>query len=93
MTGRAVEILGTLEAPTPASLELNVCTLEIGAKTCASCAGLLPPRYPQRIYCSKSIGHVIPRSMSGSNDLANLRATHWRCNDEKGDVLPSWAIA
>lgn len=27
-----------------------------------------------------SIDHIVPRSQGGSDDLANLRLTHWRCN-------------
>jgi len=32
-----------------------------------------------------SVDHVIPRSKGGSNDFANLRLTHWRCNRKRGN--------
>ncbi|NDE02585.1 MAG: HNH endonuclease [Gammaproteobacteria bacterium] len=32
-----------------------------------------------------SIDHVIPRSRGGSDDLANLRLTHWGCNRKRGN--------
>lgn len=37
---------------------------------------------------SASVDHVIPVSAGGSDDPSNLRATHWHCNEEKGDRLP-----
>jgi 5-methylcytosine-specific restriction endonuclease McrA len=30
-----------------------------------------------------SIDHLIPRSQGGSDELANLRLTHWRCNRKR----------
>lgn len=36
---------------------------------------------------SPSVDHVKPRSAGGSDDPSNLRATHWHCNEEKGDRL------
>jgi hypothetical protein len=32
-----------------------------------------------------SIDHVVPRSKGGTNDLANLRLTHWTCNNKRGN--------
>jgi len=32
-----------------------------------------------------SIDHVVPRSKGGTNDLANLRLTHWACNNKRGN--------
>lgn len=32
-----------------------------------------------------SIDHVVPRSQGGSDDLANLRLTHWGCNRKRGN--------
>jgi 5-methylcytosine-specific restriction endonuclease McrA len=32
-----------------------------------------------------SIDHVIPRSRGGSDDLANLRLAHWKCNNQRGN--------
>lgn len=31
-----------------------------------------------------SIDHVVPRSRGGTDDLVNLRLTHWKCNRDKG---------
>jgi 5-methylcytosine-specific restriction endonuclease McrA len=32
-----------------------------------------------------SIDHVVPRSKGGSDDLTNLRLTHWSCNRQRGN--------
>lgn len=32
-----------------------------------------------------SVDHVVPRSKGGSDDLANLRLTHWTCNQKRGN--------
>lgn len=32
-----------------------------------------------------SIDHIIPRSKGGSDDLVNLRLTHWGCNQTRGN--------
>ena len=32
-----------------------------------------------------SIDHVVPRSHGGTDDLANLRLTHWSCNRQRGN--------
>lgn len=32
-----------------------------------------------------SIDHIHPRSKGGSDDLANLRLTHWSCNRNRGN--------
>lgn len=32
-----------------------------------------------------TIDHIVPRSLGGSNDLANLQLAHWRCNRAKGN--------
>lgn len=31
-----------------------------------------------------TLDHVVPRSLGGSNNLANLRPAHKRCNEAKG---------
>lgn len=32
-----------------------------------------------------SLDHVIPRSHGGADDLANIRLTHWSCNQKRGN--------
>lgn len=32
-----------------------------------------------------SIDHIVPRSKGGTDDLANLRLTHWSCNNRRGN--------
>lgn len=32
-----------------------------------------------------SVDHVIPRSQGGTDDMANLRLTHWKCNRQRGN--------
>lgn len=32
-----------------------------------------------------SIDHVVPRSKGGTDDLCNLRLTHWHCNRARGN--------
>jgi hypothetical protein len=36
-----------------------------------------------------TIDHWIPRALNGSEDIANLRLAHKKCNTKKGDVLPN----
>jgi hypothetical protein len=42
-----------------------------------------------------TIDHLVPRSRGGSNDLANLRLAHRRCNNRRGSHLPEldWPAA
>lgn len=32
-----------------------------------------------------TIDHIVPRSLGGTNELANLQLAHWRCNRAKGN--------
>lgn len=32
-----------------------------------------------------SIDHIVPRSKGGTDDLSNLRLTHWGCNRKRGN--------
>lgn len=45
----------------------------------------LPPRHP----LSLSLDHVLPASRGGSDDLANLRPAHLRCNQRRSAKLAS----
>ncbi|MGH8950184.1 MAG: HNH endonuclease [Acidimicrobiia bacterium] len=52
-------------------------------RRCAICrrrVDLSLPSRPRGHDMGPSIDHVIPRSQGGSDDLANLRLTHWKCN-------------
>lgn len=35
--------------------------------------------------CGPSVDHIIPHSTGGSDDLTNLRLTHWACNRNRGN--------
>lgn len=45
----------------------------------------LPRHHPRAL----SVDHVLPRSRGGTDDLANLRPAHRRCNLQRGAKLPS----
>lgn len=55
---------------------------------CYLCAGAIDPtlRWPNPR--SASVDHVVPVSAGGADTDDNLRATHWGCNEAKGDKLP-----
>lgn len=55
---------------------------------CYLCLKSIDPtiRWPHPM--SPSVDHVKPVSAGGSSEPSNLRATHWHCNEEKGDALP-----
>ncbi|MBF0808519.1 HNH endonuclease [Rothia nasimurium] len=37
-----------------------------------------------------SVDHVLPRSLGGSDDIANLRPAHFSCNSARGNrVMPT----
>lgn len=55
---------------------------------CAICRKLVDislPSGPRGDDRGPSIDHVIPRSAGGSDDLSNLRLTHWACNRARGN--------
>ena len=45
---------------------------------------------------SPTLDHIMPRSLGGSDDIANLRTAHWLCNSIRGNeaethaVTPTW---
>lgn len=45
---------------------------------------------------SPTLDHIVPRSLGGSDDIANLRTAHWLCNSIRGNqaethtVTPTW---
>lgn len=56
---------------------------------CEICSGHIDttlPSGPRGNEMGPSVDHVIPRSQGGSDDLANLRLTHWKCNRERRAV-------
>ncbi len=59
--------------------------------TCWVCAGPVDPVDPASPPGSPhapSVDHVVPRSLGGTNDPANLRLAHRRCNGQRGSRLP-----
>ena len=52
---------------------------------CHLCGGKvsMARKYPDPL--SPSVDHVVPLSRGGTNDLANLKLAHLRCNLAKGD--------
>lgn len=55
--------------------------------TCYLCRSAIDPSLVWPHPRSGTVDHVIPVSAGGSDDPSNLRATHWHCNEEKGDRL------
>jgi 5-methylcytosine-specific restriction endonuclease McrA len=57
-------------------------------RCCAECNRLINLKLssgPRGNPMGPSIDHVIPRSHGGTDDLANLRLTHWKCNQARGN--------
>src|SRR3954466_5647791 len=61
---------------------------ERDAWTCWVCSGDVDPACPSGSPHAASVDHVIPRSRGGTNDPANLRLAHRRCNGQRGSRLP-----
>lgn len=61
--------------------------VETYGNRCAKCLGYidltLTHPHPRRL----SVGHQLPRSRGGSDDISNLRPEHLRCNLAAGDRL------
>jgi hypothetical protein len=55
---------------------------------CWLCEGAIDPTLPANLAGGATVDHVVPRSRGGSNDLANLRLAHRRCNGRRGSHLP-----
>lgn len=49
---------------------------------CLICGG--PVRFDAITGEGATIEHIVPRSLSGTDDLSNLGIAHGRCNGEKG---------
>ncbi len=56
--------------------------------TCWLCGHRVDPHAPIGSPSSPTVDHVVPRSRGGSNDVANLRLAHRRCNGRRGNHLP-----
>lgn len=54
---------------------------------CAKCGAVIDlwRKHPDPL--SPSIGHQLPRSRGGSDDLGNLRLEHLRCNEAAGNRI------
>jgi 5-methylcytosine-specific restriction endonuclease McrA len=55
--------------------------------SCALCGDLVDITQGSgpRFRFGPSIDHIVPLSRGGSNDLTNLRVTHWICNVARGN--------
>jgi len=60
--------------------------------TCYLCAGPIDPSLAWPHPLGASVDHYIPVSAGGTDRDDNLRATHWHCNENKGDRLPEVEI-
>jgi len=56
--------------------------------TCWLCGGTVDPAAPAASPGRATVDHLVPRSRGGSDDAANLRLAHRRCNQRRGDHLP-----
>jgi hypothetical protein len=56
--------------------------------TCWVCDGEVDAACPAGSPHAASVDHVIPRARGGTNDPANLRLAHRRCNGQRGSRLP-----
>lgn len=63
---------------------------EYGAR-CAKCKGWIDLSLAHPHPRSLTIGHQLPRSLGGSDDLSNLRPEHRACNLKAGSRLTSTA--
>jgi hypothetical protein len=64
---------------------------DLGARDdwiCWICEGEVAPKTPAGSPHAASVDHVIPRARGGTNDPANLRLAHRRCNGQRGSRLP-----
>ena len=56
--------------------------------TCWICGGGIDRAGPAAGPWAASVDHVLPRARGGTNDPANLRLAHRRCNGARGSALP-----
>ena len=61
---------------------------ERDAWTCWVCANDVDPDAVAGSPHAGSVDHVVPRARGGSNDAANLRLAHRRCNGQRGSSVP-----
>lgn len=62
---------------------------------CWLCEGPVDPDAPVGSAGHGTVDHVVPRSRGGSNDPANLRLAHRRCNMARANHLPelAWPVS
>lgn len=56
--------------------------------TCWLCGHRVDPHAPAGSPSAPTVDHVVPKSRGGSDDNANLRLAHRRCNGRRGNHLP-----
>lgn len=61
--------------------------IEVWGTRCAKCGGQINLSLPRRHPRGLSIGHQLPRSRGGSDDISNLRPEHFQCNLKAGARL------
>jgi 5-methylcytosine-specific restriction endonuclease McrA len=55
--------------------------------TCPNGRALDPALVGQDGKWVPSVDHIMPRALGGKDDLENLRAAHWQCNQRAAEVL------
>jgi 5-methylcytosine-specific restriction endonuclease McrA len=55
--------------------------------TCGICGHAIDPRVPHTAGDGPSVDHILPRCLGGSDDPANLRLAHRRCNSARPSRL------
>ena len=62
---------------------------------CQICGGLVDFEVksgPRGSKLGHSFDHITPRSLGGTDELDNLRLTHWGCNQARGNRTPAQGL-